>query len=244
MRPAKRGTIQVRGSQLGDFDGIIALCERVYRGAPPWTKEQLASHLEVFPEGQFIAEETATGTVVGMASSLIVYWDDYDFKATWREWTDNGFFTNHDPENGKTLYGAEVMVDPAMQRRGVGKLLYAARRQLVIDLGLRRIRAGSRLRGYYRYQKTMTAEEYVQRVIQGKLKDPTLSFQLREGFEVLAVIEGYLPNDPESLSFAAIIEWLNPQVSSPRDEEGRDPRFRRLPLIGANSAGSVSAASG
>ena len=125
-----------------DFSAIIALCERVYPQSKPWTVEQLASHLEVFPEGQLVAEEVATGRLLGLASSLIVRWDDYDFHAEWREWTDHGFFTNHDAANGRTLYGAEVMVDPAVQRRGVGKSLYAARRDLVSRLGLRRIRAG------------------------------------------------------------------------------------------------------
>ena len=128
-----------------DFSAIIALCERVYPQAKPWSTEQLASHLAVFPEGQLVAEEAATGRLLGLASSLIVRWDDYDFHAEWREWTDHGFFTNHDAANGRTLYGAEVMVDPAVQRRGVGKSLYAARRDLVSRLGLRRIRAGARL---------------------------------------------------------------------------------------------------
>jgi len=225
MSEHKRGKIRVRASRKEDFAAIVALCRRVYHGAAPWTHQQLASHLEVFPQGQLIAEDKSTGSLVGMASSLIVCWDDYELGANWREWTDNGFFTNHDPEHGKTLYGAEVMVDPAIQRRGIGKLLYAARRRLVKGLGLRRIRAGSRLRGYHRYQGLLTPENYVQRVIAGKVKDPTLSFQLREGFEVLAVIGGYLPNDPESLGYAAIIEWLNPEIE--HAVVPIDPRYRK-----------------
>ena len=63
--------------------------------------------------------------------------------------------------------------------------------------------------------------------MRGEIKDPTLSFQLREGFDVIAVVAGYLRNDPESLGFAAVIEWLNPDVARPEDSGGRDPRFRR-----------------
>ena len=59
------------------------------------------------------------------------------------------------------------------------------------------------------------------------LRDPTLSFQLREGFDVLAVVDSYLRNDPESLGHAAVIEWLNPAVARPEDSAGRDPRYRR-----------------
>jgi GNAT superfamily N-acetyltransferase len=204
---------------------MIELCRRVYPSSPPWNEKQLASHLRVFPEGQVIVVEKPTGRVVGMSSSLIVRWDDYAFDADWREWTDRGYFTNHDPGNGGTLYGAEVMVDPAIQRRGVGKRLYRVRRKLVQRLGLRRIRAGARLRGYHRNAEHMSPREYVQRVVRGQLRDPTLTFQLREGFRVLAVVRSYLADDPSSLGYAAVIEWLNPEVATAADEIGRDPAF-------------------
>ncbi|HEX9636855.1 MAG TPA: GNAT family N-acetyltransferase, partial [Acidobacteriota bacterium] len=147
--------------------------------------------------------------------------------ASWLDFTNYGMFTNHDPENGRTLYGAEVMVDPAAQRRGVGSKLYQARRALVQRLGLRRIRAAARLRGYHRHAKRLSAEEYVRKIVRGELRDPTLSFQIKHGFEVIAVVEGYLRHDPESLGYAAVIEWLNPEVAKPEDSAGRDPRFRR-----------------
>jgi GNAT superfamily N-acetyltransferase len=192
---------------------MIALCRRVYPESPPWTEEQLASHVALFPEGQFVIEDRETGGIVGMASSLIVRWDDYAFDANWRKWTEKGFFTNHDPEHGRTLYGAEVMVEPTLQRRGLGSKLYAARRDLVKRLGLRRIRAGARLRGYHRYADRMSPEDYVRAVARGELSDPTLSFQLHEGFFVLAVVHSYLRNDPESAGYAAVIEWLNPEFA-------------------------------
>lgn len=220
-------TTGVRNPRPEDFPAMIALCRRVYPQARPWTAEQLASHLAVFPEGQILVEERATGAIAGMAFSLIVRWDDYDFQAEWREWTDRGFFTNHDPANGRTLCGAEVMVDPRLQRQGIGKLLYAARRDLVRRLGLRRIRAGARLSGYHRWAARLAPECYVERVVRGELQDPTLSFQLREGFDVVAVVGGYLRNDPESLGWAAVIEWLNPEVARPEDAGGRDRRYRR-----------------
>jgi len=223
---AEIGRLEIRNPTAADFPGMIELCERVYTEAAPWKEEQLASHLRVFPEGQFVAVESATGRIFGMASSLVVRWDDYEFSASWREWTDRGYFTNHDPE-GRTLYGAEVMVDPRVQRRGLGKRLYRSRRRLVERLGLLRIRAGARLRGYHRRADRMTPEEYAQAVVRGELRDPTLSFQLREGFEVLAVVDSYLRNDPESLGHAAVIEWLNPAVARPEDSAGRDLRYRR-----------------
>lgn len=208
----------VRNTQAGDFSSIIEMTKEVYRESPSWTVEQLASHLRVFPEGQFVAVETESQRVVGMASSLIVLWDDYDMQTSWRDFTDHGMFTNHDAEHGRTLYGAEVMTRPSMQGRGIAKKLYFARRELVRRLGLLRIRAGARLAGYHRYADRMDAFEYARRVVEGEFSDPTLSFQLKQGFRVLAVAEDYLHHDPESLGHAAVIEWLNDELIAPADQ--------------------------
>ncbi|NQU09425.1 GNAT family N-acetyltransferase, partial [bacterium] len=128
----------VRTTRPEDFDGIIEMCREVYPDAPPWRLHQLESHVRMFPEGQFVAIETDTGRVVGMASSLIIKWDHYLRTGNWRSFTNRGLFTNHDPARGRTLYGAEIMVRRATQGLGVGTKLYTARRQLVERLGLRR----------------------------------------------------------------------------------------------------------
>lgn len=217
--------ILVRNTSPEDFPAIMALSKAVYSFPPHWTERQLASHLEIFPMGQLVAIDSTTGTLVGMAASLIIRWDDYDLHGSWKDFTNHGMFTNHDPARGRTLYGAEVMVSPELQRRGVGSALYAARRRLVEDLKLPRIRAGSRLRGYHRYADRMSAEDYVVKVIRGELRGMTLAFQLKEGFRVLAVVSDYLPGDPESLGHVAVIEWINEQVATPGDYGSCDPKF-------------------
>jgi GNAT superfamily N-acetyltransferase len=216
----------VRNTRPADFEGIVELSKATYPGSPAWGGTQLASHLHVFPEGQLVATEEATGKVVGMAASLVVRWDDYDIRDSWRDFTDHGMFTNHDP-GGRTLYGAEVMVHPSFQGRGIGGSLYAARRELARRLGLLRIRAGARLPGYHRVAERMSTEEYVVRVVNRELYDPTLSFQLGHAFRVIAVVSGYLRYDPESLGWAAVIEWVNRDVASRRDTYGRSPLFAR-----------------
>ncbi len=212
-------SVRVVPMRTEHFGPIIELTGRVYPGSPPWSEAQLASHLRVFPDGQLVALDTA-GEVAGMAASLIVLWDDYEMQTSWRDFTDGGFFTNHDPEHGRTLYGAEVMVDPARQGQGFGSALYAARADLVRRLGLRRIRAGARLRGYHRVADRMSAAEYVAQVEAGTLRDPTLTFQLHHGFRVLQVVEGYLRHDPESRGWAAVIEWLNPDAPENQNPAG------------------------
>lgn len=212
-------SVAVRQMEARDFPSIIGMCEAIYPGSPSWTPAQLASHLEVFPEGQLVAD--VDGRIVGMASSLIILWDDYSMDTSWRDFTANGTFRNHDPVHGRTLYGAEVMVHPAFQGKGIGKRLYQGRRAIVERRGLLRIRAGARLAGYHRYAGRMSAEQYTRRVVSGQLSDPTLSFQLSQGFEVIAVAAHYLRSDPESLGNAAVIEWLNPAVATPRDFAAR-----------------------
>ncbi|HSG00311.1 MAG TPA: GNAT family N-acetyltransferase [Vicinamibacterales bacterium] len=207
-----RPQIEVRNTTAADFPQIAELSRRIYPDNPPWKESQLASHLQVFPEGQLVAVDRGTGQVVGMAASLIVLWDDYDAGTSWRDFTEMGTFANHDPENGHTLYGAEVMVHPDYQGKGVGSKLYAARRELAKRLGLWRIRAGARLRGYHRYSSSLSPEGYVEKVKRDEIRDPTLSFQLHRGFKVLTVVQGYLSQDHESLGHAAVIEWINPDA--------------------------------
>jgi GNAT superfamily N-acetyltransferase len=203
-----------------DFDAVIDLTRAIYPDSPPWSHAQLASHIEMFPEGQLVAD--LDGQVVGMAASLIVLWDDYSIDTNWRDFTDHGMFTNHDPWRGRTLYGAEVMVHPDHQGKGIGKHLYAARRAIVKRRQLLRVRAGARLSGYHRFADKMAPEEYTRRVIKGELSDDTLSFQIKQGFHVIGVARDYLRHDPESLGNAAVIEWLNPDVATPEDYAARD----------------------
>lgn len=215
---------RVRQTQPSDFAQIEALCRAVYPSSPPWTATQLSSHLATFPEGQLVAIDR-TDRVVGMAASLIVLWDDYDAMGSWRDFTAGGMFSNHDPVHGRTLYGAEIMVDPTAQGGGIGSALYRARRALTERLGLLRIRAGARLRGYGAVAETMSPFEYVVEVASGKRRDPTLSFQLGRGFHVFDVVHGYLQHDPDSRGWAALIQWINEAVASPDDFGVSDPRL-------------------
>ncbi len=222
--------VVVRNTEPRDFAGITELCSRIYPDTAPWNAEQLSSHLQVFPEGQFVAVHGAEEQVVGMSASLIVDWEDYKTLDDWEQFTADGMFTNHDPKRGRTLYGAEVIVDPTLQHHGIGDKIYSARRALTESHKLLRIRAGSRLRGYCRCAARLKPDDYVVGVVEGHEYDPTLSFQLKEGFHVVAVVPHYLSDDPESLGYAAVIEWLNPQLIREEHIANRPTRFLRKAL--------------
>ena len=215
---------ELRHTLAQDIDSIIELCEAVYPDSYSWGPNQLGSHLETFPEGQFVVIEKSSGLPIGMAASLIVNYADYDLSAKWKDITEWGYFGTHDPQLGRTLYGAEVMVHPKLQGKGIGKMLYQAREKLTRERKLLNIRAGARISGYHRYCERMDAREYTLQVISGQLADPTLSFQLKRGFRVIGLTPRYF-HDPDSLNFAAVIEWLNPEVATPEDWAFGDSDF-------------------
>jgi GNAT superfamily N-acetyltransferase len=174
-----------------------------------WPSSFLQSHISIFPEGQFCAE--INGRIIGSSSSLIVSLEpDYAYH-TWNDITGQGLFTNHNP-NGDSLYGADISVHPEFRCRGIATILYNARKTLSIRLNLRRIIAGGRLYNYHKYAKIMSAQEYAEKVVSGELKDPVLSFQLKNGFKFIKVLPNYL-YDKHSLNYASFIEWLNPTYS-------------------------------
>ena len=204
---------RTRSATVADVPAVIALQKRVYPAITPWSEARLLEQLRVFPQGQVVAE--ADGGLVGYAGSLIVRWDDWAESHTWHEITGAGTFEHHEPE-GRTLYGAEVFVDPQMQGSGLGHMLYEARRTLCRAMNLKRIIACGRLPGYHLHAQNLSAEAYAQRVVWGDLRDPVLSFQIREGFSYCGVIDGYIPEDDESLGHASIIVWLNPDYDAGR----------------------------
>ncbi len=197
----------IRHTRTDDISELIALQKKSYPSQmASWSKIKFEHQLEMFPQGQIVAE--LDGRLVGCASSLVVLWDDWCDQHTWKEITAAGTFSSHNPD-GKTLYGAEVFVDPAVRGAGLGRALYEGRRKLCRAMNLKRVIACGRLPGYHQYAADMSAEDYAKRVVWGDIRDPVLGFQLREGFHYCGVIEDYLPEDPESCGFASVIVWLN-----------------------------------
>ncbi|MED3561529.1 GNAT family N-acetyltransferase [Bacillus xiapuensis] len=198
--------IIIRNIRVEDIDAIIALGKVCFPNMDPWTREQLLSHIRIFPEGQFCVEYE--DKIVGSCSSLIVNFDEYDDQHTWDVITDNGYITNHDPD-GFNLYGIEVMVDPEYRRMKLGHRLYEARKDLAVRLNLKSIIIGGRIPNYHKYKDEMTAREYVAAVEKHSIYDPVLSFQLLQGFTIKRINTKYLPDDKASDSMATLMEWNN-----------------------------------
>lgn len=202
----------IRNTRLDDIEKIVKLQQDSFpilaRYDNIWHPEELKSHLQIFPLGQLVVVEE-DGEVVGSASTLIVTLNPEYAEHTWKGITSDGMFTDHNP-NGDSLYGADISTHPKFRHEGIGSMLYGARKELVLRLGLRRMISGGRLFNYQDYADKMSAFEYANKVINGELHDPVLFFELDNGFKFIKVLPEYL-DDIRSQNYASFIEWLNPQ---------------------------------
>jgi ribosomal protein S18 acetylase RimI-like enzyme len=211
MEKPTRHQVVIRNMKIADIPKIVELQKKSFpvmaAEGVVWKPEHLESHLKVFPKGQFCAEYK--DNIVGSCSSLIINLDPEYKEHTWIEACGDSFYKNHN-KKGDTLYGSDVSTHPDYRRLGIATKLYDARRQLAINLNLRRIIAGGRIFNYCEYAKKMSPLEYVQKVKRKEIKEPVLSFQLRNGFKFIKILPNYL-RDPRSLNYATFIEWKNPE---------------------------------
>lgn len=160
--------------------------------AERFKKEHYLKHLEIFPEGQFVALEGSR--VVGMTSTIRWSFDFDHTEHTFAEVIEGGWLTSHDPE-GAWLYGADIGTHPEYRRRGIARGLYRARHDTVKRLGLEGQVTVGMLRGYGAVKDEMTADAYYESVLRGERTDPTISAQMKVGFEPRGLIPDYV-NDP------------------------------------------------
>jgi len=158
-------------------------------------------HLEVFPEGQFVV--TDGDKVVGMTTTMRSHFDFEHYHHTFKETIAGGWLTNHEPE-GDWLYGLDVGVHPGYRGKGLARELYRARHAIAKQLGLKGQVTVGMMNGYGIVSEKMSGEEYYKELLEGKRSDPTISTQMKIGFEPIALIEEYL-NDPTCGNYGVLI---------------------------------------
>jgi len=198
--------IRLRRLTLADYEDLVAMQQRCFPGMIPWGRDQIESQLAHFPEGQLCIEYE--GHLVASSNSLIVDYDRYEEWHDWKRVADAGYIRNH-TYDGDTLYGIEIMVDPAYRGMHLARRLYNARKELCRELNLERIVIGGRIPGFGAQPEGMSAREYVEKVIERGLYDPVLTTQVANGFVLRALIADYFPSDTASRGYATHLEWTN-----------------------------------
>lgn len=196
----------VRQLTLDDYDALVEMAHRCFPGMQPWGRDQIESQLSIFPEGQLCVE--IDGRLAASSTSLIL---EYDPSLEWHNWkavADAGYIRNHKPK-GDTLYGIEIMVDPDFRGMKLSRRMYDARKELCRTRNLARIIIAGRIPGYHKHADTLTAREYIDRVVDKGVYDQVLTAQLSNGFSVQGLIPNYLPADSESRGYATYLEWTN-----------------------------------
>ncbi|HSP21870.1 MAG TPA: GNAT family N-acetyltransferase [Planococcus sp. (in: firmicutes)] len=200
----------VRPYKERDFDALIGIQRASFPPPFPeellWNKEQLANHIETYPEGALCVE--VEGEMAGSITGLLTDFDAASSHHSWSEATADGSITNHNPD-GKTLYIADICVSPAFRKMDLGRLLMQSYYERAVHDGLERVLGGGRIPGYSKHAAELSPEAYLAHVVSGELKDPVVSFLLRCGRTPVCVIADYL-EDADSLNYAALMEWENP----------------------------------
>ena len=229
--PAK---LIVRPALAKDARAIARLSAKVYGKAEAMTAAHIRGQINNFPEGQFIAEYE--GAIVGYCATLIVRRDVAFAQHSWSEITGDGFGSRHDPD-GDVLYGMEVCVDPDFRRLRIGQRFYRKRQELCQYFDLKGIAFGGRLPGYARRRRQYRdPQAYLDAVVERKLRDPVINFQILQGFEPKGVLTDYLPGDLESGGNAVLMYWTNPLAPAEvngraRDAKGRLPASVRVATV-------------
>jgi predicted amidohydrolase len=183
--------------------------------------------INMYPEGQFVV--TVDEKIVGFCATFIISGRIALKPHSWDSITGNGYASRHDPK-GDWLYGMEVCIDQDYRGYRLGQRLYIERKKLCQELGLKGIVFGGRLPSLLRrIKKFETVENYIEQVQQKKVRDPVLSFQLHNDFEVIGLLENYLPSDKQSMGYAVHLAWKNPQVPEEVSDSQQKAFGGRLP---------------
>lgn len=217
-------TIRVRHTQIEDTAAMDALFRAAFDPEAPRDEceeclfeEHFQAHQRVFPEGQFVAVDAATGELAGFCVSMRKHFDlENPSLGRWWQSIGEGWLTTHEPD-GDWLYAVESVVKEPLRGQGIGRLLMEARWQLVQRLNLRGIIAGSVPFDYGQVAEHMSISEYVASVQSGTRTDRNLSKQLRMGFQVVCILPQYV-TDVGPRSHGVLILRQNPDYREAHHE--------------------------
>lgn len=206
--------IVIRNICKDDIPKIVAIQRKAYPEVASghlYVPLFLENHISLFHEGQFCVE--LNGDIVASATSLMVLLEPEYAEHTWQDIiSEYGSPSSKPATKGDSLYADDIVTHPYFRHLGIGTMLFNARKQVATECNLRRIIGGGRMPNYSKHADNMSAREYADKVKDGQIYDPVLTFQIKNGFKVIKILSNYL-YDPSSLNYATFIEWINPKYS-------------------------------
>lgn len=176
------------------------------------TADHFAEHIRLFRRGQFVA--LLNGEVIGSTSTFRTRFPNSQH--TFLEVTGNLSLSTHD-ESGDWLYGFDLGVDPDFRGLGLGRLLYRARSEMALRLGLKGQVIVGMPSGFGKVMEKMSFDNYYKQIISKAVFDPTVSMQMKMGFSPCGIIPEYL-EDPKCGNFGVM-------MTLPADQNVDEPKM-------------------
>lgn len=193
-----------------------------------WKEHHIRSLIDKFPEGQVVVK--VDGNIAGCALSIVVEYDKFRDKHSYKDITGNYSFNTHSAD-GDVLYGIDVFIKPEFRGLRLGRRLYDYRKDLCERMNLKGIAFGGRIPNYHKYMEELTPKEYINKVRQKEIHDPVLNFQISNDFHPAKILKGYLEGDQASKEFAVLLEWDNIYYEKPGKKTDTIKKVVRLGLV-------------
>lgn len=166
------------------------------------TKAHYANHIKIFPEGQLVILDG--DRVIASSSTLRMHFPPPDH--SFMEATDNLWITKTHLTDGQWLYQFDLAVLPEYRGLKLSRELYNAHQELARKCGMKgQITAGMTM-GYARYKDLYSIQEYCEKLKRQEIQDPTVTPQLRAGFQWIKPIYNYVKG-PTAGNCSILMAW-------------------------------------
>ncbi len=171
---------------------------------------ELIEMAQIFPEGTIIALDGEA--VVGMGTGIFTNLDLDNLPPTENAILYSADGRNLHDWNGRYYFGSDMAVHPEYRGRRIGREIYNRRKAVIQKYNKLGFVAAAVLPGYAQHEAALDINAYLARVVAGEIYDPTLSMQLRNGFQVRRPIHDFFVY-PRSSNWCALIYWPNPDYA-------------------------------